>query len=169
MPVTYPLTTGNRLDASSIELNLNGKRYIGFSEMEYEQSLTPGEVRGATPQVLGYTRGIYKAGGTLSIFREEFQDLTNDLQSLAVGFMEANFLATVTYSELPPFASIPIPLFSSIDTLVGLRFTDTKHIIKAGSADGLIVTLPFVCRLILVNGIQPMNNILKFAVAAIAA
>lgn len=169
MPATYPLTTGNRLDASSIELNINGKRYIGFSEMEYEQSLEPGEVRGATPQVLGYTRGIYKAGGTLTILREEFQDLTLDLQTLAVGFLEANFVATVTYSELPPLASLAIPGFTSIDTLIGLRFTSTKSIIKTGTADPLIVTLPFVCRMILVNGIQPMNNILKYAIAAIAA
>lgn len=169
MSVTYPNTVGTRFDASSIELVLNGKRYIGFSDVEYESSLEPGEVRGGAPQVLGYTRGLYKAGGTISLYREEFQDLTTDLQSLAFGFFEANFLATITYSELPPLSAIALAAFTSVDTIVGLRFTSMKGNVKAGTADPLVVTLPFVARMILINGIQPTNNILKYAVAAVAA
>lgn len=169
MAVNYPLTLGERLDASSIELNCNGKRYIGFSAIEYEYSLEPGEVRGGSPQVLGYTRGIYKAGGTLTFWREEFQDLINDLQTLAVGVLEAQFLVTITYSNLPPLAALAIPGFTSTDTILGLRLTSGKHNIKSGSADGLEITLPFVAPLILVNGLQPMNSLLRYAIAAVAA
>jgi len=169
MPVTYPLITGVRFDASSIELNLNGKRYIGVSEMEYEQTLEPGEVRGLSAQILGYTRGIQKAGGRLMMLREEFQDLSVDLTALATGLLEANFTASIHYSELPPMSFPGNPSATSTDMILGLRFTGTRHRFQQGSSDPLTVEMPFVARLMLINGIQPMNNILKYAIAAIAA
>lgn len=170
MPVGYPLTAGNRFDASSIELVLNGKRYIGCTALEYRQSLTPGVVRGLSAQPLGYTRGIYDAGGRLTMLREEFQDLSTDLVALSLGFLEARFMGQVTYSELPPSASgAGLPTTTSIDTIWFLRFTEDEHQINAGSSDPLTVSMQFVCMFILVNGIAPMNNILKNAVAATIA
>lgn len=169
MPVTYPLITGVRFDASSIELHLNGRRYIGITEMEYEQTLEPGEVRGLSAQILGYTRGIQKATGRVMMLREEFQDLSVDLQTIATGLLEANFLAMVHYSELPPMSIPGNPSATSTDSIIGLRFTGTRHRFAQGSGDPIVVEMPFVARLMLINGIQPMNNILKYAIASIAA
>lgn len=164
MSIGYPLVAGSRFDASSIELTINGKRYIGAKEISYEQTLDQGEVRGFAPQVLGYTRGIYKAEGSISLFREEFADLSADLASIAAGILEAGFLCTVTYSEAQA-ASLPVPSASQtqIDTIVGMRLTKTSHSASSGSTDPLVVTMPFVARYILVNGQLPISNLLKVA------
>ena len=169
MPIGYPLVNGNRFDASSIELQINGKRYIGCTDCTYEQTLEPGEVRGLSPQLLGLTRGIQKCSGTITILREEFDDLTLDLQNLAVGLLEANFTITVTYSEVPPVA-IPSGVVgtTSTDTIVGARITGTRHKFSAGSSDPISVEMPFMARYILVNGIVPLNNLLQIATAASA-
>jgi hypothetical protein len=107
MPIGYPLVNGVRFDASSIELKINLQRYIGITQVQYEQSLEPGEVRGLNPQVLGYTRGLYRVSGTISMLREEFQDLTTNFQTVVVGLLEANVVCSVTYSELPRRRSRP--------------------------------------------------------------
>jgi hypothetical protein len=170
MPIGYPLVSGNRFDASSIELQLNNRRYIGIQEVEYEQTLEPGVVRGiGTPQILGLTRGIHSCSGRIVMLREEFQDFTIDLQNLSIGLLEANFLGMVTYSEVPP-AAIPSGLVgaTSTDTIVGIRLTSTKHRFAQGSSDPIAVEMPFIARYILVNGIVPINNLLKIAVAATA-
>lgn len=169
MPIGYPLVNGNRFDASSIELQINGKRYIGVTECDYEQTLDPGEVRGLSPQILGLTRGVQKCSGRIVLLREEFDDLTVDLQTLAVGILEANFTITVTYSEVPPVA-IPSGVVgtTSTDTIVGVRITGTRHKFSAGSSDPIGVEMPFMARYILVNGVLPMNNLLQIATAATA-
>lgn len=166
--LSYPDITGVRFDASSVELRLNGKRYIGVQEAEYEQTLDPGEVRGFSSQILGYTRGVQKASGRIVMLREEFQDMSIDLQTLAVGLLEANFLCTILYSERPPSSVPGNPQATSADSIWGMRFTGTRHRITQGSSDPITVEMPFVARLILVNGIQPMNNILRHAIATFA-
>ena len=168
MPVPYPLSSGHRFDASSIELQINGKRYIGCAECEYEQTLDPGVVRGLAAQPLGFTRGILTCQGRVVMLREEFQDLSTDLQALAVGLLEAIFTASITYSELPPAAATAI-LTTSTDTIVGMRFTTTRHRFAAGSSDPIQVEMPFIARYILVNDIAPLNNLYKLAIAATAA
>src|SRR6266849_4949904 len=149
MPLGYPLVSGVRFDASSIELKINTLRYIGVTEIQYEQELLPGEVRGLNPQILGFTRGMYKVSGTLTILREEFQDLTSNM--------------------VPP-AAIPTGAVAgtSTDTIVGMRFTGTRHRAQGGSSDGLTVEMPFIARYLLTNGIPALNSLLKMAVAATA-
>lgn len=170
MALGYPLINGVRFDASSIELKINALRYIGITEIQYEHTLEPGEVRGLNPQPLGYTRGIYKASGTLSILREEFQDLTSNFITVAQGTFEGNVICAVTYSELPP-AAIPTGgvTLPSTDTIVGMRFTGSRHRASSGSADPLVVEMPFVARYILINGIPALNALLKVASIASAA
>jgi len=170
MPIGYPLVAGDRFDASSIELKLNAKKYIGVKSVKYKQELEPGEVRGFSPQVLGYTRGLYKVEGSIQIYREEFQDLSIDLQTLAVGLLEANFIATIVYSETGTLNNVlPAGIVgaTSMDTIVGVRFTGTDHSVEAGSSDPLVVELPFKARYLLVNGMAPLTNL--FRIAAVAA
>ena len=166
MPVGYPVINGNRFDFSSVELQLNGRRYIGVKAINYKQEIDPGEVRGTAPQLLGRTRGTYKAEGSIELYREEFADLCSDLQALAVGFLEANFLCTVTYSELPPNGipnSLPSPV--QTDTLVGLRFKSDDHSMQSGSSDPIVVKLEFTLMYLMVNGSLPVNNLLKLGAA----
>jgi hypothetical protein len=169
VPIGYPAVNGDRFDASSIELQLNTKRYIGIKQVKYKQSLEPGEVRGLSSQVLGYTRGLYKVEGSIQIYREEFQDLAIDLQTLAVGLLEANFLAVVTYSEsIPGAATIPAGVVGATtkDTIVGMRFTATDHSIDGGSSDPLVVEMPFVARYLLINSVPALNQLFKVAQVA---
>lgn len=169
MPLGYPLINGVRFDSSSVELKLNTLRYIGITEIEYEDGLAPGRVDGLNPQALGYTRGKYDAGGTIRILREEFNDLTTNLLTIAQGTFEANMVCTVTYSELPP-AAIPTGSVAgtTTDTIVGLRFIKKRHQVSASSSDGLTVEMQFIARYILTNGVAPLNQLLKGALAATA-
>jgi hypothetical protein len=169
MAIGYPLVAGDRFDASSIELKLNGKKYIGIKQLKYKQSLEPGEVRGLSPQVLGFTRGQYKVEGSIQIYREEFQDLITDLSLIAVGLLEANFLATINYSEKNPLnGSLPTGVVGSdmTDQIVGMRFTSTDHSVDAGSSDPLVVELPFLARYLLIGNIPPLSNLLRVAQVA---
>lgn len=163
-PVTFPLGAGPRFDASSIELVINGQRYIGCSEVEYSQELMPGTVRGLTPQAIGFTRGVYSAKGSLTMYREEFQALTQQIAALAQGgFLEAMFLIDITYSELL------LPLNFSHDSIWGVRFTEDLHKIQAGSGEALTVQVPFVALYVLVNGIIPFTALAQIATAVASA
>jgi len=167
MPVTYPQLAGNRFDASSVELTINGKRYIGAIAGRYTQTVTPGVVRGLASQILGWTRGIQDCSGSFTLLREEFQDLTTDIATIATGILESGMLVTVTYSELPPAASgFGLPLTTGTDTIVGLRFTGTTHAFNAGSSDPLSVEMPWIARYILINGFSPLNSLFKAAAAS---
>jgi hypothetical protein len=119
--------------------------------------------------VLGFTRGMYKVEGSIQIYREEFQDLITDLQAIAVGILEANFLATVTYSELSPLnGALPTGVVgaTSTDSIIGMRFTASDHSIEAGSSDPLVVELPFVARYCLIGGLPPLSNLFRIAQVA---
>src|SRR5882672_2473987 len=166
MPIGYPGVNGDRFDASSIELQLNTKRYIGVKSVKYRQSLEPGLVYGFSSQPIGRTRGQYKADGTIQIYREEFQDLSLDLQNIAVGLLEANFLCTVTYSELNPLnGQLPTGVVgaTSTDVMVGMRFSATDHSAESGSSDPLVVELPFTAMYQITNGIPPLTNLFRIA------
>jgi len=169
MPIGYPLINGVRFDSSSVELKVNAQRYIGVSSISYEQSLEPGRVDGLNPQALGYTRGKYSVQGTIALYREEFNDLSTNFLTVAQGLLEANVTCTVTYSELPP-AAIPSGAESgtTTDTIVGMRFTGTRHNVQGNTADPLVVEMPFIARYLLVNGVPALNQLLKGALAATA-
>lgn len=169
MPIGYPGVNGDRFDASSIELQINTKKYIGVKSVKYRQSLEPGMVYGFSSQPIGRTRGQYKCEGSIQIYREEFQDLAIDLQTLAVGLLEANFLVTVTFSELSPLnGALPTGVVgsTSTDTIVGVRFSADDHSAEAGSSDPLVVELPFTAMYQLTHGIPPLTNLFRIAQVA---
>jgi hypothetical protein len=92
----YPLVNGKRYDFSSITLQLPNGKMLGFKEVTYSVKLEPGEVRGAHPQILGRTRGNYTAEGSLTVFRQEADEIRT---ALGDGYMEKEFDITVTYGE----------------------------------------------------------------------
>jgi hypothetical protein len=163
-PINYPLGAGPRFDASSIELVLNGVRFIGCSEFEWNQSLKPVEVRGFTPQAIGFTRGVYNVSGRVTMYRSEFDFLALTISALGLGFMEAMILGTVTYQEHQPLL-----LPDAKDELFGIRFTEDAHKISAGSGDALAVDLPFVALYALVNGLPAFGALSRIATSAGAA
>jgi hypothetical protein len=169
MPLGYPLLNGPRQDAGSIEIKLNAKRYIGIKSISYKQEIDPGVVYGGLAQPLGFTRGIYKpVEGEIVFLREEFVELTSDLQILAVGLLEAQFAAIITYSEVPP-ASVPgNPLNTSKDEILGMRFKASDHKAEFGTNDGLVVAMPFMALMLFVNGKAPLNSVVRAVTAASA-
>src|SRR6266851_2860179 len=133
--VGYPIINGNSFDYSSVELKINALKYTGIRSINYKQELQPGKVYGAgAPQLIGRTRGQLDVSGSIEIYREEFLDLTTSLQNLAVGLLEANFVVTVTYSELPP-VGIPgaVPSPTQSDTIVGVRLQNVDTSPSQGS------------------------------------
>lgn len=92
----YPLVNGHRYSFSSIEAVVNGKRLLGFTSINYKQSLEPGEARGEHAQRYGTTRGELKADGDAEILKEEGEQLIKELGN---GYMEKRFPVVVTYAE----------------------------------------------------------------------
>lgn len=97
--IAYP-DPGLRWDFSAIELDINGTKFVGCSEISYSEDMEPGEVYGTAPNSLGATRGQYKAEGSLSVFKAE-EDVLLELLSddQGEGYGETQFTATVQYSE----------------------------------------------------------------------
>jgi hypothetical protein len=93
---TQPRINGNRYAFSSVELVANGRRYKGVKEIKYDDSLEPERVRGTSPNNLGVTQGDYDANASITLYREEFDQLTNDLGD---GYGEIEFEVTVTYAN----------------------------------------------------------------------
>ena len=169
MPIGYPFLNGPRMDAGSIELRLNFKRYIGIKSIKYKQAVKPGTVYGALPQPLGFTRGTYDAvTGEIAFYREEFQDIITDLQVFAVGFLEAMFVGSVTYSELPPNAVPGNPAGASTDQILGMRFTGSDHSAEMGSSDPLVVTCEFMALVLFAGGKPPLNALARIVTAQTA-
>jgi hypothetical protein len=69
---SYPLVNGTRYDWSSAGFKMGGADEYGFKEISYTDTIDRGEVRGVGPQVIGHTRGEYKAEGSFVMLKEEF-------------------------------------------------------------------------------------------------
>lgn len=96
MTISYPLVNGHRYSFASIEVDFEGKKFLGFTEINYKDSLEPGKLRGLGPQVIGRTRGDYDSEGSFKCFRQEFDELTT---ALGDGYGEKSITIAVTYSE----------------------------------------------------------------------
>jgi hypothetical protein len=145
-----PLINGNRFDSSSVTVRINGKKYVAVQSIDYEASVEPGFVFGTSTAVpIGRTRGQLKTdNATIELLREEYSDMLLDIQSLAIGFCEANFLITVSFSEAPnALAGTP-----QIDSLIGCRFKGFGQNVKVGN-EALVVRLPFTFMNCLANGV----------------
>jgi hypothetical protein len=93
---TQQLINGNRFQFSNIELDAQGFRFKGFTEINYQDSLEIGDVRGASQIALGETEGEYSAEGSATVFRREFDQLT---ARLGDGYGMIRFPITITYAN----------------------------------------------------------------------
>lgn len=92
----YPLINGHRYSFASIELTVNGRKFLGFREINYRVVREPGVVRGAHPEPLGYTRGEVSYEADVTLYAEEAREL---LDTLGDGYMEVPFDIVVAYAE----------------------------------------------------------------------
>lgn len=149
--IQYPLINGIRYDFSSVEIAVGARLFNGVKSLKYSQTLKPGKVRGNRAQVIGRTRGILDADGGLELYRLEFQDLIAVLAQLrpGVGFMEAVFDITATYSE----AGQPV----TQDVLQGCRITKHDHDGKEGE-EASTVNMDLDIMLVLPGGVAPIGG-----------
>ena len=152
--IIYPLINGNRYDFTSLTIMANGIPVKGIKEISYTKTLEPGDVYGTSAQLLGRTRGQYKAEGSITIYREEWQELIKILQTLVPGggYMEANFDVIVTYGELL--------LPTTTDTLKGCRIKKAEHSLAEGS-DALVIKADLSIAHILDNDLIPFAGMIK--------
>lgn len=122
MAVEYPLINGHRYSFSSIELKINGTKYIGVKSINYDDGLKPAQLGGTTPLMIGRTRGKYEAKGDVEFYRIEAQAILDELDD---GFYEVPFDIVVQYSEDD---DQPV----TTDNLVGVRLESTA----ASNSDG---------------------------------
>lgn len=146
--MAYPLINGIYPDHASIEVKLKGTVSLGVKEIQYDDSLEPGEVRGTHAQMLGRTRGEYKTSGSLTLFATEWEEFRRRLGS---GFMEAVFDVVVNYR--PPGSPM------ATDTLVGCRIKKVEKSSSAGS-DPIAVKLELHIMRINWNGLDPLKKML---------
>jgi hypothetical protein len=93
---TEQTINGNRYSFASIEATINSRRYKGFTEINYSDSLEVGDVRGASPIALGETDGDYQTEGSLTMLRREYDQLVADLGD---GYGMARFPITCVYAN----------------------------------------------------------------------
>lgn len=140
----YPLINGYRQDWSSVKAKLGGANLTGIKEITYSHTIDRGEVRGQGPQIMGYTRGEYKAEGSITFLKEEYDDL---VVKLGDGYMEAIFDISVSYGA----TGGPV----STDQLVGCRLGKAEKSPSQGT-DGLEVSCDLHILYIIENGKKPL-------------
>ncbi len=96
MALTDPTINGNRFGYASIAATLAGRPYRGIKSINYKDNLEPGEVRGTSPQLIGATRGQYKAEADVEFYEDEWCDFRD---ALGDGFMEVPWQLLVNYQE----------------------------------------------------------------------
>jgi hypothetical protein len=124
LSISYPLVNGHRYSFVSIEAIINGLPYIGFSAINYKQSLKAGMVYGSRPQALGRTRGKQELTFDFEMYRLEFELLKATLGIAGVGFGETPFDTVVQYAE----ALQPV----TTDTIISARIEE----VDLSNADG---------------------------------
>jgi hypothetical protein len=151
MPAGFSqLINGHAWDFSSVTIRVNAPTPIILTlvaSLNYEQSRTPGVLRGTSAKKLGRSRGQYDASGSMSIYREEFNILVQALAALppvGQGFMEKAFEITVSYGEM---TSAP-----STDELQGVCIIRTNNQNQQGG-DPLFVDVDLDIMDILLDGV----------------
>lgn len=130
LPGTGRKINGKVYDYSSITITINGIPYQGVTEISYSDTLEPGILRGTSALMRGRTRGMYEAESSFTIYKEDLEPIKEALVALGLGgFGEAEFLITVSYSEV---GSALIT-----DTIEGCRIKHQENSHSAGNSDAL--------------------------------
>lgn len=133
MAIQFPTINGMRYDFSSVEINLDGVKYVGVKDVSFTHSLKPTHIRGTSAVKMGRTRGVYDATAKLTMYEDEAVTLIRALNvkgaAFQHGFMEVSFLVTIVRAEngKPPIMS----------QLHGCRITD-ENVEAAEGGEALV-------------------------------
>jgi hypothetical protein len=148
-PISYPLINGVRYDFSSVELNFNGTvQRAGIKSLSYKHSLTPGELRGNRPQIVGRTRGKYEASASFEMFKTEYQQFIFSIG--AFGYMEKAFDITACWADPSNLSQVVM------DVIKGCRIKNDEDTGQEGG-EAQIVKVELSVLNILRNGVVPFN------------
>lgn len=142
----YPMINGLRYSWASARFQFDGNEYVDIKEITYSHTIDRGDVRGSGPQLLGFTRGEYKAEGSVTFLKEGYDAL---LQAFGNGYLERVFDVAVSYAE----EGQP----TVTDQLVGCRLGKAEKNPSQGT-DALEVSCDLHITYILENGKKPLNN-----------
>jgi len=131
-------------DYSSLEVQVDGKPLtLGLQSLSYSHRLEPTKVRGTRAQPLGRTLGEYDAEASLTVYKRDAALL---LKELGPGYMEREFLLTVSYAHL----DMGTPL--QVDVLKGCRIMSEEDSHSQGT-DALQTTFELSVMGIVKNGL----------------
>jgi len=145
----YPLINGRKYDHSSAEIQIQDTIYTGISAIGWDETLTPGIVRGTAAQKLARTVGEHDAEGSLSMPLEDFAEL---IAALGDGYMGVPFDIVANYSNEGQ-ANTKVEL-------LGCRITNQSGGSEAGS-DPAMVEKSLDIMLIQINGLTAVPNALR--------
>lgn len=145
MATQYPQVNGVRHSWASVEIRLADDIVLGIQDINYKDSLDPTAVYGAGPRPIAFTLGRAEFSGDLSILLEEFNTL---ITKLGAGWKAVSFDIIVTYDESGSGLS------TIVDTLKGVRLSDTDGSNSNGNSDPTVRKCSFKCLDILWNGLS---------------
>lgn len=149
MATSYPKINGQKFDFSSVEIDIAGIIYIGVTELSYTHTLEPGILRGTRAEKLGRTRGEYDAEGSVTIYKDTWNEIRN---ALGDGYLETSFDITATYAEDDEEIQV--------DKLFGVRITSVETAPSQGT-DPITVDLELDIIRIEENGVLPIEGMLR--------
>jgi hypothetical protein len=147
MTVAYPLINGVRHSWASIEIRVAGNIVLGITEINYNDGLEPGVVRGAGARPIALTTGEASFDGDFTILLEEFNTLVS---LLGPRWKTVAFDIVVSYSEEDS------GLTTIVDTIQGARITKTEAGNSSGSTDGTTRKCTIKPMGLLWNGVDSM-------------
>lgn len=110
-----PLINGAYFDFASIQVVTTVGRFTGVTDISYSDSVEVGSVYGTNRKRIGRTTGQASVEASMTMMKEHFQTLIEELGQFGVGYGEVPFNIVVNYAE----GNMPV----ITDELVGVRIT----------------------------------------------
>jgi hypothetical protein len=142
----YPLVNGTRYDWAAASFKFGGSNEYGLKEISYTDTMERGDVRGVGPQIIGHTRGEYKAEASFVMLKEEFDAM---VAKFGDGWMEVSFDISVSYAATGNA--------TTTDKIVGCKISKVESNPSQGT-DALEVSCDLTVMYVIRNGKKPLLN-----------
>lgn len=150
LDIQYPLINGVRHSWSSVEIEIGGLKFGGFTEVNYSAKLDGVYVRGQGSTPIAQTTGLGEFSADVTYLLAEMDQFLATLQN---GFMTASFNMIVQYTN-EGYLDTSMPVIT--DTISGCRITELSAAASNGSGDPLVRKATLKPMGMLFNGINPM-------------
>lgn len=142
-----PLVNGTRYGFVDIKISIDGADTIELLSISYSHNIDRGEVRGTRQQMLGMTRGDYKAEASLKLTKEAATAL---IELMGAGYLDRMFSIVVQYGN----PNEPL----RTDEIIGCKIKKEGEDHSKGT-DGLETEFELdVIRGIVKNGVPPLAD-----------